>query len=75
VGLTGKPVARCRLYLAFGISGAVPHLWGMKRVETVIAVNTYHSAPIFDVVTFGTTTDLFAIADSVDKTLDAKRGV
>ncbi len=74
VGLTGKPAASCKLYLAFGISGAVQHLWGMKHVETIIAVNTDHSAPIFDVATFGTTTDLFAIADSIDKALDAKRG-
>jgi electron transfer flavoprotein alpha subunit len=74
VGLTGKPATNCKLYLALGISGAVQHLWGMKHVETIIAVNTDQAAPIFDVATFGATTDLFAIADSIDKALDSKKG-
>lgn len=48
VGLSGKSVTP-RLYLAFGISGAVQHIAGMSGAEAVIAVNTDPEAPIFRV--------------------------
>lgn len=48
VGLSGKSVTP-RLYLAFGISGAVQHIAGMSGAETVIAVNHDPEAPIFRV--------------------------
>lgn len=38
IGATGK-VLRARVYLAFGISGAVQHRMGTKDCQTVIAVN------------------------------------
>lgn len=63
IGLTGSTV-RPRLYLAFGISGAVQHTAGMRSAGKVIAVNTDPRAPIFDY------SDIAVIADW-QETLDA----
>ena len=45
IGATGKTVS-ASLYLAFGISGAVQHLQGIKDCRHVIAVNLDASAPL-----------------------------
>ncbi|MDR5739037.1 MULTISPECIES: electron transfer flavoprotein subunit alpha/FixB family protein [unclassified Caballeronia] len=45
IGATGKTV-EASVYIAFGISGAVQHLQGIKDCRHVIAVNTDASAPI-----------------------------
>ena len=66
VGQSGKTV-KPKVYLAFGISGAVQHLAGMKTSGTIIAVNSDPEAAIFGVAHFGATCDLFDVAEELEK--------
>jgi electron transfer flavoprotein alpha subunit len=60
-GLKVKP----KLYLMLGISGAPEHLEGMSSADLIIAVNTDKKAPIFNVAHYGTTADLFEVAEEM----------
>jgi electron transfer flavoprotein alpha subunit len=66
VGQSGKTV-KPAVYLAFGISGAVQHLAGMKAAGTIIAVNTDPEAAIFTVAHYGAKADLFDVAEELEK--------
>jgi electron transfer flavoprotein alpha subunit len=66
VGQSGKTV-KPTIYLAFGISGAVQHLAGMKTAGTIIAVNTDPEAAIFTVAQYGAKADLFDVAEELEK--------
>ena len=52
VGLTGRTVCP-KVYVAFGVSGAVQHTCAISGAGTVIAVNTDKHARIFDYADYG----------------------
>ena len=69
VGQTGKTV-RPKLYIAFGISGALQHTLGMNHSGRIIAVNNDPAAPIMKMCDLPILADAPSIIDKMLQLLD-----
>src|SRR6202140_3370246 len=58
IGSSGQTVAP-KLYLALGLSGAIPRVVGMNGPRTIVAINKDQNAPIFEIADYGIVGDIF----------------
>jgi len=76
IGKSGKNIS-AKLYMAFGISGAIHHVLGIGTCKTVVAVDTDPNALIFNYADYGIVGDLFqiipALTEEFKKTFAADR--
>ena len=68
IGKSGKNIS-AKLYMAFGISGAVHHVLGIGTCKTVVAVDTDPNALIFNYADYGIVGDLFQIVPALTEEL------
>ncbi len=64
IGQTGSTVTP-ELYVAFGVSGAIQHVSGMKNSKTIIAVNNDENAEIFKYSDYKIVADAKKIIDEI----------
>lgn len=69
VGVSGVSV-RPRLYIGFGISGAIQHTAGMENSEFIIAVNTDREAPLVKLAHISLIADAGEVLDQLLKKLE-----
>ena len=71
IGQTGQSVS-ADLYIAFGISGAIQHLCGIKNCQKIIAVNNDKNAPIFNHCDVGIVDDAALVIEQLENLLSQK---
>lgn len=65
VGLSGQKVSP-KVYFAFGISGQIQHLTGIRNSRIIVAVNNDPKAPIFEFSDYGVVADLYQIIPAMN---------
>ena len=73
IGITGKTVTP-KLYIGFGVSGAVPHINGMKNSDVIVAVNNDPGAAIFKYAHYGIVADLHVVVPEMISRFKAIKG-
>ena len=73
IGQTGKVVSP-KVYIGFGVSGAIQHKVGMQTSQVIIAVNKDGNAPIFEFSDLGVVGDLDAIVPKLTELVKERRG-
>ena len=71
IGQTGQSVS-ADLYIAFGISGAIQHLCGIKNCKKIIAINNDPNAPIFNHCDIGIVDDAALVIEQLENLLSQK---
>jgi electron transfer flavoprotein alpha subunit len=68
IGKSGKNIS-AKLYMAFGISGAIHHVLGIGTCKTVVAVDKDPNALIFNYADYAIVGDLFQIVPALTEEL------
>ena len=71
IGQTGS-TTNADIYIAFGISGAIQHIQGMKNCKTIIAVNSDENADIFKYSDYKIVQNAETVIDDLSKLLGAE---
>ncbi len=72
VGLTGKAIAP-RLYFSIGLRGAPNHTVGLKRAETIVAINNDPDATCFECSHIGLVGDWAPLTDALIEAFSARQ--
>ncbi|MGG0717028.1 electron transfer flavoprotein subunit alpha/FixB family protein [Robertmurraya massiliosenegalensis] len=60
IGISGA-VIKPQLYLSFGVSGQMQHMFGVRDAKTIVAIDNNENAPIFKSADYGIVGDMYEI--------------